>query len=127
MGDAIRPFLDDALANPSTGSSRLFHDQPMNKTSDLDEVLFDLLGSTPGQSEPGNDGNEGVLRIPQSTSITETTPLDCLVSYKGQLLFVVVVGLNPLQRFSRCILLPQPTGQYTELNVKAVLFLTNSV
>ena len=32
----MRPSLDDTLANPSTGSSRLFHHQPMTKTSDLD-------------------------------------------------------------------------------------------
>ena len=25
VGDAMRPSLDGALANPSTGSSRLFH------------------------------------------------------------------------------------------------------
>ena len=31
--------------------------------------------TTPGQNEPGSDG------IPQSSSITGTSPLDCLVSY----------------------------------------------
>ena len=36
--------------------------------------------TTPGQSGPGSDGNEGVLCIPQSSSITETSPSDCLVS-----------------------------------------------
>ena len=41
-----------------------------------------LSGATrPGQSGPGSDGNEGVLRIPQSSSITEASPSDCLVSY----------------------------------------------
>ena len=35
-----------------------------------------------GQSEPGSDGNEVVLRIPQSSSITGTSPSDCLVSYQ---------------------------------------------
>ena len=29
--------------------------------------------TTPGQSGPGSDGNEGVLRIPQSSSITGTS------------------------------------------------------
>ena len=33
-------FLDDALANPSTGSSRLFHYQPMTKTPDLNELTY---------------------------------------------------------------------------------------
>ena len=38
-----------------------------------------LLGvTTPGQSEPGSDGNKTVLCIPQSSSIT-----DCLISYPG--------------------------------------------
>ena len=37
--------------------------------------------ATPRQSGPGSDGNEGVLHIPQSSGITETSPSDCLVSY----------------------------------------------
>ena len=40
-----------------------------------------------GQSGLGNDGNEGVLRIPQSSSITGTSP-ECLVSYPGHTLAV---------------------------------------
>ena len=39
--------------------------------------------STPGQSGPGSDSNEQVLHIPQSSSITGTSPPDCLVSYPG--------------------------------------------
>ena len=43
-----------------------------------------LLGATTlGQSGPGSDGNEGVLCIPQSSSIISTSPSDCLVSYPG--------------------------------------------
>ena len=34
----MRPSLDSALANPSTGSSRLFHYQLMTKTLDLDAL-----------------------------------------------------------------------------------------
>ena len=33
-------------------------------------------------SGPGSDGNEGVLHIPQNSSITETSPSDCLFSFK---------------------------------------------
>ena len=40
--------------------------------------------TTPGESGPGSDGNEGIFRIPQSSSITGTSPWDCLVSYPGQ-------------------------------------------
>ena len=46
-----------------------------------------LSGATnPGQSGHGSDGNEEVLRIPQSSSNTGTSPSDCLVSYPGDLL-----------------------------------------
>ena len=48
-----------------------------------------------------------VLRIPQSSSITGTSLSDCFVSYTGHSLG----GPTPLQRSSRCILQPQPTGQ----------------
>ena len=34
-------------------------------------------------SSPVSDGNEGVLRIPQSSSITGLSPPDCLMSDTG--------------------------------------------
>ena len=40
--------------------------------------------TTRSQSEPGSDGNEGVLHISQSSSITGTSPSDFLMSYPGQ-------------------------------------------
>ena len=39
--------------------------------------------TTPGQSGPGINGNEGVLHIPQSSNITETSLSDCLVGGGG--------------------------------------------
>ena len=49
--------------------------QPIDRT---------LSGATiPSQSGPGSNGNEGVLRNPQSPSITGTSPSDCFVSYPG--------------------------------------------
>ena len=39
--------------------------------------------TTPGRSGPGRNGNKGLLRIPQSSSIDGTSPSDCLVSYLG--------------------------------------------
>ena len=39
--------------------------------------------TTPGQSGPRSDGNEEVLRISQSSSITGNSPSDCFVSYPG--------------------------------------------
>ena len=47
----------------------------------IDRALSDA--TTLGQSGPGSDGNEGVLHIPKSSSITGTSPSDCLVSYPG--------------------------------------------
>ena len=38
--------------------------------------------TTPGQSELGTQGNEGILHIPLSPSITVAPPSDCL-SYPG--------------------------------------------
>ena len=43
-----------------------------------------LSGATiPGQSGLESNGNEGVLCIPQSSSIARASPSDCLVSYPG--------------------------------------------
>ena len=42
--------------------------------------------TTQGQSGPGSKGNEEVLHIPQSPSITGVSPSDCLVSCPGHLL-----------------------------------------
>ena len=39
--------------------------------------------TTSGQSELWSDTNEGILYIPQSSSITGTLPSDCFVSYTG--------------------------------------------
>ena len=42
-----------------------------------------LCATTLGQSRYGSGGNEGLLCIPQSSSITGTSPSDRLVSYSG--------------------------------------------
>ena len=39
--------------------------------------------STTDHCGPGSDGNEGVLRIPQSSSTAGTSPSDCFVSLSG--------------------------------------------
>ena len=39
--------------------------------------------TTPSQSGPGSDGNEGVHHIPQSSNITGASPSDCSMSYPG--------------------------------------------
>ena len=42
--------------------------------------------TTLGQSVTGSDRNEGVLCIPQNSSITEASALDCFVLYQRHLL-----------------------------------------
>ena len=44
----------------------------------IDRTFFG--STTTGQSGPGSDDKEGVLRITQSSGITEASPSDCLVS-----------------------------------------------
>ena len=44
----------------------------------------------PGQSGPGSDGNEGVIHILQSSSITRASPSDSLMSNSGHSLMGVV-------------------------------------
>ena len=48
----------------------------------MDRTLSSSM--TPGLNGPGSDGNEGILRIPQSFSITEVSPSDCLVYSLGE-------------------------------------------
>ena len=85
--------------------SCLFVDMSNHSIWPIDRTL--LGATTPGQSGPGSNGNKGVLRIPQSSSITGTSPSDCLVSYPD----THWGGLTPLQRGSQHILQPQPTGR----------------
>ena len=54
-------------------------------------------------------GNEGVLRIPQSSSITETSPSDCLMSYLGHSSGCRVEGLLFDRDTFGVFLQPQPT------------------
>ena len=72
----------------------------------IDRTLFGA--TTPSQSRPGSDGSEGLLHIPESSSITWASPSDCLESYQD----TRRKGVLPLCRGAgRCILRPQPTGQ----------------
>ena len=47
--------------------------------------------------------NEKLIHMPEISKARDS-PSDCLMSYP------VVVGLTPLQRYSRCILQPQTSG-----------------
>ena len=42
--------------------------------------------TTQDQSGPGSDGNEGVLHVPQSSSILEASPSDCLMTLAEKIL-----------------------------------------
>ena len=56
-------------------STQISYIWPINRT---------LSGTTtPDQNGPESGGNERVLRIPQSSSITGTSTSDCLASYLG--------------------------------------------
>ena len=46
--------------------------------------------TTPGQSRPGSDSNEGVVCIPQRSTITGALLSDCLMSYTGHSLRVAL-------------------------------------
>ena len=74
-----------------------------------DRTLSDV--TIPNQSGPGSDSNEGVLHIPQSSSITGASPSDCLMSYPWHLL---VMGSYLSIEISQCILQSQPTGLILE-------------
>ncbi len=67
----------------------------MQKQSHLNQhslVLFDPIECCHScQNGPGSDGNEDILRIPQSSSITGTSLSDCLVSYTGHSLVGVLL------------------------------------
>ena len=50
--------------------------------SSIQPLARTLSGATtPGQSGSGNNGNEGIFYIPQSSVITGASPSNCLVSY----------------------------------------------
>ena len=49
----------------------------------MDRTLSDA--TTQSQSEPGSDGNDGILSIPQSSSIHGASSSDYLVSYQDSL------------------------------------------
>ena len=57
----------------------------------IDRILSGT--TTPGQSGPWSDGSDGLLSIPQSSSITEASPSDCLVSNPGHSLGAGVLPL----------------------------------
>ena len=64
--------------------SKTFLFQAIKFTQTIHFSISMLSGAiTPGQSGPGSNGNEGVLRIPQSSSTAGNSPSDCLVSYRG--------------------------------------------
>ena len=64
------------------------------------------IGTTPGQSGPGSNGNEGVLCIFLTPVLLE--PLHQIVSCHKQ--DIHLVSLTSLQRCSWCLLQPQLSG-----------------
>ena len=80
--------------------------------------------TTPGQSGPGSDDNEKVLCSLQSSSITGTSPSDCLVSYQDTRLESLTPSAEMLSVYSTApanwattfmdYLMPNPVYTYTE-------------
>ena len=75
-------------------------------------VLFKpLIGplsgaTTPDQSGPGSDGNEGVLHIPQSSIINGASLSDCLVAYRHSLEEVLpVYSPSQLGNVAVCVII----------------------
>ena len=64
--------------------------------------------TTPRQTGPGSDDNEGVLRIPKDPALLE--PHNQIV--QNHIQNTHGGGRTLMQRCSRCILQPQPTGQH---------------
>ena len=81
--------------NSSISNNSVKHKHTVGKTFPLQAIQFTqtiqfsismllvLFNPQIGPSGPGSNGNEGVLRIPQSSSTAGTSPSDCLVSYPG--------------------------------------------
>ena len=87
----------------------------------LDRTLSGAI--TPGQSGPGNDGNEEVLRIPQSSNITGASPSDCLISYLGHSLrYSLLLGRNAVGLFNYLSRL----GWFSLVRYEDIRFLTTS-
>ena len=76
-------------------------------------ILTDI--TTMGQSEPGSNGNEGVLHIPQS-SMNRTSPSDAFVSYPGHFLGVGWMVVLPLCRDAVGVFYGPPVDWVETLN-----------
>ena len=69
-------------SNVKTVQSQTIHFSKSTQFSSIWLIDRTLSGvTTPGQSEPGGNGNEGVLHILQSSYINEASSSDCFVSY----------------------------------------------
>ena len=73
------------------------------------------------QSWLESNGNENILCITQNSSITETLPTDCLVSYPG---LSFGGGITPQQWCSCSILQPQLTGLLLPLSNLRLVYQT---
>ena len=70
--------------NVKTASFQAIHFSINTQFSSIWFIDRTLSGATtPGQSGPGSEGNEGLLHITQKTSITGTSPSDYLASHLG--------------------------------------------
>ena len=61
--------------------------------------------TTPGQCGPGIDGNEGILRIPQSSSIPRASPSECFLSYSTAEMQSVYSVASPIYLWVHIVLI----------------------
>ena len=133
MNNSFKKFILTQVhnSNVKTVQSQTLQFGINTQFSSIKPIDKNLSGTTtPGQSGPGCDSNEGVLHIPHSCSFNGASPSDCLVSYLGHSLGSYpnaekqsvystaqawmgphdtrLGGRTLLQRCSRCILQPKP-------------------
>ena len=69
------------LSNSSNSNNSVLHNYAVSSIKPIDMALSGA--NIWGQSKPGINDNEWVLHIPESSSMTGTSPSDCLVLYLG--------------------------------------------
>ena len=77
--------LQICLCTIKLSNSSIYHKYTIEMSNSSIWPLYRTLSgaTTLGQNCPGSDGIEGILHIPQSSSITEVSPSDYFVSYPG--------------------------------------------
>ena len=94
------------------------------KQLNVETFLFQTIQSTPGQSGPGSDGNEGVLTFPKAPALLKTSRSDCLVLARGVVTLcreVVRIFCTPSRvGLDKLVSYPGHSGSYTSAEIQSV-------